>query len=79
VRRHELDVLSLVCGLFFVGVALFGLWGAGSAEFGGWRLPALLIAVGVIGLVATLARRPRTETGDPGEPFDPGTEDPGPR
>lgn len=78
-RRHELDVLSLVCGLFFVGVAaLFGLWGGGSAEFGGWRLPALLIAVGVIGLVATLARRPRTETGEPGDP-DPGTDAPDPR
>jgi hypothetical protein len=58
VRRHELDVLSLVLGLFFVGGAL--IWGlADSADdpAGSWPLPTLLIGVGVIGLVTSLVRR----------------------
>jgi hypothetical protein len=58
VRRHELDVLSLVLGLFFVGSAL--IWGLSedpgdAAE--GWPLPTLLIVVGVVGLAASLIRR----------------------
>jgi hypothetical protein len=58
VRRHELDVLSLVLGLFFVGGAL--IWGLADSmddPAGSWPLPTLLIGVGVIGLVTSLARR----------------------
>jgi hypothetical protein len=61
VRRHELDVISLVLGLFFVGGAL--IWGLSDDPGGaldGWPLPTLLIAVGVVGLVASLARRSRS-------------------
>ena len=57
-RRHELDVLSLVLGLFFVGSAL--IWGLSDdpgnvAE--SWPLPTLLIVVGAVGLAASLIRR----------------------
>jgi hypothetical protein len=58
VRRHDLDVLSLVLGLFFIGSAL--IWGLSDnpgdvAE--SWPLPTLLIVVGIVGLVASLLRR----------------------
>jgi hypothetical protein len=52
VPRHDLDALSLMAGIFFVGVALLGLVGAGTGEAAGWLWPALLIVVGVAGLVA---------------------------
>lgn len=57
-RRHDLDVLSLVLGLFFIGSAL--IWGLSDnpgnvAE--SWPLPTLLIVVGIVGLVASLLRR----------------------
>jgi hypothetical protein len=58
VRKHELDVLSLVLGLFFVGGAL--IWGLADSTddpVGSWPLPTLLIGVGVVGLVTSLARR----------------------
>ena len=57
-RRHELDVVSLVLGLFFVGGAL--IWGIADSTddpVGSWPLPTLLIGVGVIGLVTSLLRR----------------------
>ncbi|HEY6745409.1 MAG TPA: hypothetical protein VI357_06775 [Mycobacteriales bacterium] len=57
-RKHELDVLSLVLGLFFVGGAL--IWGLADSmddPIGSWPLPTLLITVGVIGLVTSLLRR----------------------
>ena len=43
-RRHELDVLSLVLGLFFVGTAL--IWGLSDDPgnlVDSWPLPTLLI------------------------------------
>ena len=57
-QRHDLDVLSLVLGLFFLGSAL--IWGLSDdpgnvAE--SWPLPTLLIVVGVVGLAASLIRR----------------------
>ena len=57
-RRHELDVLSLVLGLFFVGSAL--IWGLSDDPgnlVDSWPLPTLLIVVGVVGLAASLIRR----------------------
>ena len=57
-RRHDVDVLSLVLGLFFIGSAL--IWGV-SDDPGNvvenWPLPTLLIVVGVVGLAASLLRR----------------------
>jgi hypothetical protein len=58
VRRHELDVISLVLGLFFVGSALiWGLTDHPGDAVRGWPLPTLLIVVGVAGLAASLLRR----------------------
>ena len=54
-RRHEVDVFSLVAGLLFVGAAL--IWGLADdpgAALEGWPLPVLLIAVGVAGLLTSL-------------------------
>ncbi|MFL6129284.1 MAG: hypothetical protein ACJ73E_09485 [Mycobacteriales bacterium] len=54
-RRHEVDVLSLVAGLLFVGAAL--IWGLADdpgAALRGWPLPVLLIAVGAAGLLTSL-------------------------
>ena len=48
--RHDLDVLSLMAGVFFAGVALLGLLDQGSGDAAGWVWPALLIVVGVVGL-----------------------------
>ena len=54
-RRHDVDVASLIFGLFFVGAAF--IWGIADdpgAALAGWPLPVLLIAVGVAGLVTSL-------------------------
>ena len=57
-RRHEVDVLSLVAGLFFVGAALiWGLMDDPGNVVESWPLPTLLIVVGVVGLGASLVRR----------------------
>jgi hypothetical protein len=66
VRRHDVDVLSLVFGLFFVGAAaIWGLAGDTVRAARGWPLPALLITVGVVGLLTALgSRRSRSEPSD---------------
>ena len=60
-RRREVDVVSLVFGLFFLGAA--AIWGLASDAVHaarGWPLPTLLIAVGVVGLLtAVTVRRSR--------------------
>lgn len=73
-RRHDVDVLSLVAGLLFVGAAL--IWGVaddpGSA-LEGWPLPLLLIAVGLAGLATSLGswrRRPVDSADSWSEPAD---------
>jgi hypothetical protein len=60
VRRHDLDVTSLVSGLLFLGIAAIWLLGAGRAlNVGhGWVLPALFVGVGAVGL-GTAVRRNR--------------------
>lgn len=64
--RRGTDVVSLVAGLFFLGVA--GIWGFSGHSFsfsGNWALPALLVGVGVIGLLTILvgsARRRHEDT-----------------
>lgn len=62
-RRHETDVMSLVFGLVFLGIA--GLWALvrydvlslPDASLAG---PAVLVAAGLVGVVATVrhSRRP---------------------
>jgi hypothetical protein len=58
VRKHDVDVVSLVVGLLFLGSAL--IWGLDDDPGDwtrSWQLPTLLIAVGVLGLVTGLVRR----------------------
>jgi len=70
VWRHEVDVLSLLFGLFFLGAA--AIWGISAdavPALRGWPLPVLLIVVGLVGLAtAVTTRRSRTEPMDPGGP-----------
>jgi hypothetical protein len=67
VKRHELDVVSLVFGLFFAAVASW--WGVnqlGNLNIPlGWPLAAALLTAGLVGLIGALPRRARTgsETG----------------
>lgn len=66
-KRHDVDVFSLVVGLLFVGAAL--IWGLAddpASAVRGWPLPVLLIAVGVAGLVTSLGglRRRRSAGAD---------------
>lgn len=73
-RRHELDVVSLVFGLFFVGVAaIWGLTSDPGHAIRGWPLPVLLIAVGLVGLLSSLVgRRGRAGSGtEQPQPADP--------
>lgn len=60
-KRHDVDVLSLVAGLFFLGVvATWALDWAGVVHHGGrWLLPGLLVVIGVAGLLSALPRRRR--------------------
>ncbi|MEN3357853.1 MAG: hypothetical protein V7637_1835 [Mycobacteriales bacterium] len=61
-RRHEPDLVSFIFGLFFVGAAaIWGLSAVPGHPVRGWALPALLIVVGAVGLLTSLAvRRPRS-------------------
>ena len=51
--RHDLDVVSLMAGVAFAGLALAALLGDGTDLGARWLFPVLLIAVGVVGLVAS--------------------------
>lgn len=55
--RHDLDALSLMAGMAFVGVAVAALLDLGPGLPLRWVVPVLLIVVGVAGLVAARARR----------------------
>ncbi len=50
---HDLDVLSLMAGVGFAGLALAVLLGGGVDLAGRWTGPVLLILVGVVGLIAS--------------------------
>ena len=60
-RRHELDLFSLVAGAVFLAVAAGHLLdeAVGINFDGHWVLPVALVAIGVAGL-ASLAGRDRT-------------------
>jgi hypothetical protein len=58
-KTHPLNVSYLVVGLVFLGIA--GSWAlreSGVIDFGGvrWVLPLILVAAGLIGLVAFAAK-----------------------
>ncbi len=65
-RRHELDLTSLVAGLVFVAIAVVYLVAevADLHVSAGWVLPLGLIGLGLAGLAGTLRRSMRS----PGEP-----------
>ena len=50
---HDLDVLSLMAGVGFVGFAVAVLLGDSAGVAGRWTCPVLLILVGVVGLIAS--------------------------
>ena len=57
-RRHPLDLTSLIAGLVFVGVAvayLVGTW-TGTHVGAGWLLPVVLIGLGLAGLGGAVRR-----------------------
>jgi uncharacterized membrane protein YfcA len=59
VKRHELDVVSLVFGLVFGAVASWwGLAKVGELDVPlGWPLAVALLIAGVVGLAGALPRR----------------------
>lgn len=52
-RSHDLDVLSLMAGVGFAGIAAIALLGGTGGLEARWSYPLLLILMGVIGLVAS--------------------------
>lgn len=79
-RRHELDVFSLVTGLVFVAVAAGHLLDESSQlDFDGrWVLPLVMVAIGVAGLAGLVRGREarpaeatvEASTGQPGDRTD---------
>ena len=50
---HDLDVVSLMAGVGFAGLALVVLLGEAADLAARWTWPVLLILVGVVGLLAS--------------------------
>jgi hypothetical protein len=69
-RRHELDLTSLVAGVVFVAIAVAYLVGeyTNLDVSAGWVLPLGLVGLGVAGLTGTLRRGLRRDPAEPGEP-----------
>ncbi len=67
-RRHELDLFSLVAGLVFAAVALGHLLDvATDLDFNGrWIAPIVLVALGVAGLAGVLRNRDDAQPNPPG-------------
>lgn len=51
--RHDLDVLSLMAGVGFAGLAVVALLSQDGDVAARWTWPLLLILVGVVGLLAS--------------------------
>jgi hypothetical protein len=59
-KRHPLDVVSLISALIFLGIFAIWLgWDRGDLSIAdiGWLTPTLLIVSGVAGVAASLRRR----------------------
>jgi hypothetical protein len=63
VRRHDLDLVSLITGVVFALVAIAHLVGAATGDSLDplWLAPALLIGLGVAGLAGALRSGSRTD------------------
>lgn len=61
-RRHDLDWVSLVAGLVFLGIAVAYLLQVSLdvSIAAGWVLPITLIGLGVAGLAVSLTRANRS-------------------
>jgi hypothetical protein len=62
VRRHDLDLVSLIAGAVFLLVAVSHLVGAavdGDVDLG-WLVPVLLVGLGLAGLAGALRSGRRT-------------------
>ena len=66
-RRHELDLTSLVAGLVFIGIAVAYLIGSYTSLRidAGWVLPMGLVGLGVAGLAGSLRVGLRRDDADP--------------
>jgi hypothetical protein len=64
-KRHDLDLVSLIAGAVFVVIAVTHLVGAATDVRPdlGWMVPVLLVGLGVAGLAGAL-RGARTGDGD---------------
>lgn len=51
--QHDVDVLSLMAGVGFAGIAAIALLDGNGGLEARWTCPLLLILMGVIGLVAS--------------------------
>ena len=56
-HRHDLDPVSLMAGLAFAGLGLTSLLASGPGLPMRWVAPALLIVIGVVGLLASTRRK----------------------
>jgi hypothetical protein len=61
-KRHELDLTSLIAGLLFVAIAVAYVVGEYTdvSVDGKWVLPAALVGLGIAGLVGGVARTRRS-------------------
>ena len=70
-RRHDLDLFSLITGVLFVGLAAWHLVDTATDVDleGGFVVPVLLVALGVVGLAGVLrsGRSPESESGEPAD------------
>jgi uncharacterized membrane protein HdeD (DUF308 family) len=71
VKRHPVDVISLIFGLIFVGIAAWWLLARVSsiALPVGWVIAIALVVIGTIGLLAAI--RPTRRDPDPEQPPEP--------
>lgn len=69
-KRHDLDLVSLISGAVFVLVAVVHLLNA-AADGGmdlAWLAPAVLVGLGLAGLAGALRTRKDPAPAEPGEP-----------
>jgi len=73
VKRHQLDLFSLIAGLAFVAIAvLYLLDAAGQLSVNGRLvIPLLLVALGVAGLAGAVYRMARGQRETPPEQLEP--------